>query len=294
MSAADSLTDAEKEAALLPPSSLEGAPPAPGSVWSRHARQWNLITSPLRPVAEDTALIAAGIDTQGPALLLGVTVELRGIVRELTAIDSNPAMIGRFHADGDRPGQTARQGDWRDMDKFLPAGRFTGAMGDGSLNMLSYPRDYEATLNALSRVLKPGAGAAFRLFATPEREVQETPQAVIDAAHAGLIGNFHAFKWRLAQALVARSGQADIPVRAIHAAFTAGVPDRSGLAAETGWDIASIDTIDAYRESISVYSFPTLSQFVAILPRPWQLAKTHFPGYELGERCPVLHLVNER
>lgn len=246
--------------------------------WDKHAGQWQRIGSPLRPCPEDVALLSQAVAGAGPeGLLLGVTPELAAI-GTITALDHNPAMIGTLAV-----GHTVH-GEWLDMP--FPDARFDFALGDGSPNMLAYPHGYTALFQQLARVLKPGARVAFRLFAAPEEgESLATLQA---EAMAGRIGSFHAFKWRLAMALVRAAGDANIAVARIHAAFQQHFPDRAALAQATGWAPESIQTIDVYAGSDVVYNFPTLSQMRAVSAPYLRECGVAYGSYELAERCPVL------
>jgi hypothetical protein len=49
-----------------------------------------------------------------------------------------------------------------------------------------------------------------------------------------------------------------------------------------------VDTIDVYRESTAVYSFPTAGELRAAMAGSLVDVACHIPGYELGERCPSI------
>jgi hypothetical protein len=270
--------------------------PSTTNVWSHHARQWEVIGSPLRPTAEDIQLLQQYLppSVDGPVLLLGVTAELRVLATQLVAVDHSDAMVARFHAQPVIAGQSVQLGDWRALDQYFSPQYFAAALGDGSLNMLHFPTDYTRLFNALAVTLRVGAPFACRLFAAPSHTEVETPEAVFAAAEAGRIGSFHAFKWRLAHALVAQQATPNIAVQDIFTAFAGYVPDRDALAACTGWPRAHIDTIDAYAQADTVYSFPSLDALAAILPHGWQIRQHVFPSYELGERCPILQCIYVR
>ena len=113
-------------------------------------------------------------------------------------------------------------------------------------------------LEQLAVVLVPAARLVVRLFVAPEPGEIEAVEDVIEAAECGAIGTFHAFKWRLAHALTARRGDANVPV--------------------------------AYRTSRTAYCFPTLTAFRAGLPPGWTIEAVSTGQYELAERCPVMVL----
>ncbi len=164
---------------------------------------------------------------------------------------------------------------------------FAAVVGDGVLTALPYPDAYRRLWSALSRVLAPGARLAIRVFRRPDDG--EPLSSVCADAERGRAGTFHAFKWRFAMALAHERGEASLPVRELHAALVRSFPDRAALAANTGWDPRDIDTIDVYRTSDEIYSFPKGSEVLATLPAT--LARRRMlevAGYELAERCPIL------
>jgi len=138
-------------------------------------------------------------------------------------------------------------------------------------------------------VLRPGGRAVFRVYAAPRR--CESIAHVRDDLMASAIGNFNAFKWRLAMALVVRDKNPNICVRTIYDSFVTDFPGREVIARATGWDSADIDTIDLYRDSTEVYSFPTTEQFESIVPAGFADVRFVESGsYELAERCPLLSI----
>lgn len=255
--------------------------------WRAHAQQWSRIGSPLRPSDEDVALMAGWLggqpDQPGHGLLLGVTPELTVLSDSLLALDRDGAMIARLWRPR-TPRQTAQQADW--LDAASDDARFDFAAGDGSINAIAYADDYSRLFARLRERLRDNALLVLRVFCTPEHG--ETPEAVLAAANQGGIGSFHAFKWRLAMAMVARRRDPNICVHDIREQFQALVPDRARLAAAAGWPAADIDTIDVYRDSPTVYSFPTRSQLRAALPDYCEEIGCGNGTYELAERCPVI------
>ncbi|MDC8757199.1 hypothetical protein [Janthinobacterium fluminis] len=252
--------------------------------WQAHARQWSRIGGPLRPGAEDVGIMRRILGPQpGLGLLLGVTAELSALSDNMVAVERDATMIARqWRPRG--PGQSVRQGDWLALP--FGADSFAFAAGDGSLNMLRHPDGYGRLFEQLRVCLRDQGRLALRVFTAAHDN--ETPQAAADAALRGDIGSFHAFKWRLAMALVARAGQPDIAVAAIHAAFDALLPDRALLASRAGWARADIDTVDVYRDSPAVYSFPTLRQVRQAVPAGYAELGVFHGSYELAERCPIL------
>jgi SAM-dependent methyltransferase len=257
------------------------------SHWEQFHRRWARIKAPLRPNAEIVAAFEAALaGHSGRVLLLGVTPELADLGRELVAVDRNAAMIENVWP-GDLGRRRAQAGDW--LDLRFPQGHFTAVIGDGSLSLLAYPAGHRALYAQLEHILKPGGRAVFRTFATPEEG--ESVDAVADRAWAGRAGNFHGFKWQLAMAVVSGGGDANIGVTAIRDVFNIVFPDRNALSAATGWSLEDIATIDVYENSPDVYSFATLSQLRAVVPKSFPRIYIEAVGsYPLADRCPFLVL----
>lgn len=251
--------------------------------WDDHAKQWNRLASPLRPCSEDLQLIrqALGPDA-GLCLMLGVTPEFCSLSTHLVAIDHNETMI-RTVWPGNHNGRFALQGDWLHLP--FRTGVFDAVSGDGCLTLLSYPLSYELLCRELKRVLKPKGKAVFRAFTAPEDN--ESCADVRRAALEGRINGFHAFKWRMAMAMTAESGQPNVSVAAIYETFNRMVPDRERIAA---WDLQDIATIEAYRGSSATYSFPKLSELRRIFNHGFKETGLMHGSYELSELCPILVL----
>ncbi len=253
--------------------------------WQDMARKWARVRPPLRPNGEVAEAVFGALSPKpGPTLLLGVTPELAVLTTPLLAVDLNPGMIACAWP-GNIPGRLAVQGNWLAM----PAARnaFANVIGDGSLNTLPYPDGYARLFEQLLLVLRPGGRFVMRLFATPEEG--ETLDQVRAATLGGGIASLHAFKWRLAMAAVAESGSPNIPVTRIRDAFHALFPDQPALAAATGWGADEIDTIEVYKDSVVSFSFPRLSELLAVVPAGFGAARSLAVGsYEMAERCPLV------
>jgi hypothetical protein len=132
-----------------------------------------------------------------------------------------------------------------------------------------------------------GGVLAVRVFARPEY-----PEAIGEIREHVMrrgIASFHAFKLRLAMAVVAREGNPNIAASSIKDNFDRMFYDRRALAEATGWPMVDIETIDAYKGSSAVYSFPTLGQFKSAIPDSFRAIRTMDSGsYELADRCPLL------
>ncbi len=255
--------------------------------WSLHAQNWARVGPPLRPCAEDIAIVEAEVARHAAgrairALILGVTPELIALRlppgSTVVAVDREPAMVAALFAPA--PGTTAVIGDWLALP--VSDASCDVVAGDGGASMLAFPDQYRALAAELARVVRRGGIVVMRLFAAPE-----PPESLADVRAAlATIGSFDALKWRIAMALPSSSRA--VPVRAIRDAFDQLVPDRADLAARMGWRRDVIDHIDVYRDSPASYSFPTVAEVSAVVSAHLVEVGRHVPAYELGDRCPTL------
>ena len=265
----------------------ESQTPLDKSHWASFHRHWSKLKPPQRPHPDVAIALDRLIAEHGHAdrvLLLGVTPELAPLGRRLVAVDRNQTMIDHIWP-GDSDSRQAIKGEWLALP--FPPGLFGAVIGDGSCNCLTYPDAYRALFAEIGRVTRPGGRIAIRVYLAPD--LPETVPALRAQVLSGRAGSFHAFKWRFAQALLAESGDANVRVEAIHEAFGRAFPDRPGLAQASGWSMDDVATIDVYKGSAEVYSFPTLAQFRAALPPSFGQARPVPSGnYDLAERCPLM------
>jgi hypothetical protein len=252
--------------------------------WGEFHRRWSRLTPPLRANHEVVTAISNAIENHRErVLLLGVTPELSGLGVQTIALDWSAGMIAHVWP-GDDGARRSVLGDWRAMP--FRERNMTAVIGDGSLNVISVA-DYRAVFAQLEIALLPQAKLALRFYLRPEQ--CETVADVRRAALAGRIAGVHAFKWRVAMAIAAERGSADVAVAEIHRIFEREFPDRRALAAATGWSALDIDDIDAYAGLDTIYSFPTRTELRAVLPEKFRNPRFVASGtYELGERCPIL------
>ncbi len=264
--------------------------------WNKHAQQWQWIASPLRPAPEDIQLLKAALRRWHAAIsrpslqavLLGVTPEIalmewpRGT--RLVAIDRSKAMI-RAIWPGAQLGHAALCAEWSNLP--LPPASEDIVVGDGCFSTLVTRDEYRAAVRAVRRILRGGGIFLMRFFIRPD--VAEPVDRVFDDLLNARIGNFHAFKWRLAMAL---HGSLDEGVRLadIWDAWHSAVAEPAELAARLNWPLPAVLTIDAYRGVATRYTFPTLTEARAAMNDAFEETACRFPHYELGERCPTLAL----
>ena len=267
------------------------------TVWRANAVNWSRIGPPLRPCAEDIALMrdcvqrqVAGKDGELRSLLLGVTPEIAtldfGRPLHMVAADNSLMMIGSVWP-GNTPVHQVICADWRRLP--LRQGVFDLVLADGSLSMQSYPEGFGLLGAGIAACLKPGGAFIVRAFCRPE--IAEPVEAVFADMRARRIGNFNVFKWRLAMAV-----QGDHPSRAVCLAdiwetCRRHVGNHEALAAATGWPIDVIGAIDAHRNSEVRYSFPAVSETIQALAQYFDCVEKLSGHYELAERCPLLVFV---
>jgi len=212
--------------------------------WGKISERFDEWTAPLRPSLEDVQMFKNQLELTSKTLLLGVTPELQSLAT--IAVDHNPRAIEIHRA-------TAILGDWGNLPF---ESEFDAAIGDGSLNV--FQGKPELFFNQAQKVLKENGRLILRVFISPE--IREDLASVL--AKKNEMG-FHAFKWRIAQAL------ADPYVR-VRDLYHVIKP------------VYDHPTLELYRESDLIYYFPKLSQ----LPI-WD--KIQFgTSYELADRCPVI------
>ena len=279
------------------------APLAMQQQFDRHAQNWYLFGSPLRPRAEDMRLMqscfgkwhSAYRPTQSTvplkALLLGVTPEIAtqdwGVPVDLTALDISQAMITTVWP-GDTPTRRALCADWQEMP--VAGHDFDMLLGDGIFTLLDYPAGYASLAQAIQRCLKYDGLFMMRAFCRPV--TAESLTSIFDDLWNKRIGSFHAFKWRLAMAIHGDDIRRGVAVAKIWETYHANVSGHERLAQATGWPVEVIATIDAYRDSTAVYTFPNVDELIdytaPYLTCTSQGTDQGAGRYELAERCPLL------
>ena len=253
--------------------------------WDRFLALWEEILPPLRPAP---STVRAFRDAAPPAgrdvLVLGVTPELAALGGRTTAVDRSRGMIDAlWPEDGDDC--RAVTADWRTLP--LADGAVDVVYGDGAVNVLRFPEEVSAALAEVRRVLAPAGRAVFRVYCTPH-----PPEPLHELARnerAGEPENVFSVKWRLAMARVAERGRPSIEVPDLLETFDATFPDRDALAAATGFPLRLIDTVDLWRDSEEIFSFPVLDRAVEITEAHFDRVEVTGSGdYPLSDRCPLL------
>ncbi len=219
------------------------------------------------------------------ALQLGVTPSLATMSWPagsfLLALDASFPMVQAVWP-GDLDGwRGAVCADWRALP-CPPASREI-VLGDGSINCLPYPEGYRALARVVSGVLVDGGILALRSYL--QADERETAEQV--AADVAAIPSFNHYKFRLLMALQPSVRQG-VAVDDVYRFFAGQHPGGRGLPRGPSWQPAVVETIELYRGSRTVYSFPTLAELRDILGERLQEVGCTVPSYTLGERCPTL------
>lgn len=261
--------------------------------WQAMARAWDQSGAPLRPSPQDVAVYHRrarewmdGRRIAPRVLLLGVTPEIYNLPwpegRDFLAVDRTPAMIA--HVWKGKPEEVLRAG-WLELP--LPPASRDIALCDGGLHLLGYPYGQKRLADRLHEVLAPGGRCIFRLF-TPPRE-KESAGVVLDDLLAGRVANLNVLKLRLGMALQ-ESAEEGVAVKDVWRTLRALAPDWETLASRLGWPAGHLATIDVYRESDARYHFMSAERVTELFCGDGRFASLGWdaPGYDLGERCPVV------
>jgi SAM-dependent methyltransferase len=274
--------------------------------FDKHAQHWNLLGSPLRPCAEDMRLMqncfgnwhdayrSVQSPTQLKALLLGVTPEIAaqnwGVPVDLTAVDISQAMINSVWP-GDTPARRALCADWLELPNYglartVAEHAFDMILADGVFVLLDYRTGHEKLARSVQRCLKSDGLFLVRPFLRPT--VVEPWENIFAELWGKRIGSFHAFKWRLLMSLQGDDVRQGVAVVKAWEKYHGQVSSHAHLAEVTGWPVEVIETIDAYQNSPTVYTFPSMDELIEIVS-PYLLCTGQETGrYELAERCPML------
>ena len=204
----------------------------------------------------------------------------------LTAVDGSAAMV-RIVWPGDIPlKQQVVCGNWLALP--LPDSSRRVVIGDGSMNCLPYPDGYRKLAAEVRRVLSPDGIYILRCYIQPE--APESPQQVFaDLFHPDALPSFHHFKFRLLMAMQ-QSAQTGIAVHDVYQYWTERKIDTALLTSRAGWENSAIETIELYRQSATVHTFPSLAEYRSVLGEFFDEISFSSPPCTLGERCPILVL----
>jgi SAM-dependent methyltransferase len=265
------------------------------SFWYELAKSYSALGSPLKPCPEDIkAMQVATFDLAARngkervrALLLGVTpgiAEMRLPERaSLLAVDTSEAMV-RGVWPGDIPDRRwAVCGNWIDLP--LRPGSCHLVFGDGSLNCMRYPEPFRSVARTVSRVLNEHGVFVLRCYVQPEKK--EAPEDVFTDALLGTIPSFHHFKFRLLMAMHPNATQG-VAVKDVYDLWAKRNLEGQLVNCHAGWAKKDVDMMQLYRDSPTVHTFPTLSEWREVLSDFFEEVSVSTPTYDTGDRCPTL------
>lgn len=267
------------------------------SYWSSLARSYAAVGPPLQPSKDDIGFVEQAVGAwsmQHPnaalhALLLGVTPGVADmawpVAAMLLAIDSSLAMTQEVWPGNIPRRRQALCGDWLALP--LRESSCDMVIGDGAMNCLRYPDGFLALAASVHGALRPDGLFILRCYTQPA--TQETPEEVLADMRRDAIPTFHEFKFRLLMAMQANAGQG-IPVGDVYRICADQKIDDRRLPGRPGWAQADLETIEMYRDSDTVHTFPTITEFRAVLREYFDETGVRVPSYNLGKRCPTLIL----
>jgi len=262
--------------------------------WNSVASAWRHFGPPLRPCNEDIEIFrgfAAKYSgaSASEALLLGVTPEIASMEWprpcRLTAIDRSAEMVQVVWPGDVSDRRRAFVCEWLSAPS-APKG-YGVVIGDGCFISTAYPDGHRALGRRVRHLLAPDGMFLMRFFM--QLQEPEHPEDVLDDLAHGRIGSFHAFKWRFAMSIQKSAGDG-VRLHDIWAAWRHAKVDPESLPTGPGWTSEGISTIDLYRDKEARFAFAHPGEIEAILQEDFEVVERRVPGYELGERCPILAL----
>jgi SAM-dependent methyltransferase len=267
----------------------------PQSYWDGFAQSYARLGPPLRPTTGDIEFLEKTVAdyarTNGmqrlDALLLGVTPDIVCMrwpdVTSLVAVDSSLPMARAVWPGNVAGIRNVVCGDWLSLPRRPSS--CDVVIGDGSINCLRYPGGFDDFAAAVSSVLRPNGVLILRVY------LQAVPRESADdvLSDAGSISSFHALKLRLLMAMQ-KTAFDGVAVNDVYRWWRERNIDLRLLPNADGWAKTDIGTIEFYRGSSSIYSFPTLSELRSQLLEFFDEVSISVPPHDMGERCPVLVL----
>lgn len=223
------------------------------------------------------------------ALLLGVTPAVAGMRwperSSLLAVDNSFPMTRAVWPGNIAGKRAAVCGNWLGLP--LRESSCDVMVGDGSMNCLRYPDGFRALAKTAWGVLRKDGILVLRTYL--QCAEPESPEELYGELARRSVGSFHAFKLRLLMALQRCPVEGIAVNRAYRSWMSRGLNPRE-LPQGSGWKKSAIETIEFYRETDTVYAFPTFAELRSVVRPYFEEVATLIPAYELGDRCPILVL----
>lgn len=260
--------------------------------WTGLSAKWS-VAPPLAPCDEDLRwfLRQLGRLDPGPvrALLFGVTPGLAKLDwpagTTLAALDWSAGMLRTvFPREGTAQHSAAVLADWRELP--VAGGSCDIIVGDGCYTALGDMESARLMSAEMARVLKPGGLACFRCFVRPANA--GGVEALFEELEAGTPVAFDLFRWRLAVAV--QGERWGVCLGEVWRAWNERVPDRSALAARQGWDRASLQRIERWKDEPARYAFASFAELLRLVAPQFELLEADTPRYARGEYFPRVAL----
>lgn len=258
--------------------------------WNEFARRWRHVGPPWRPAEEDSQILRAALDQEAEprrVLLLGVTPEIVTLdwpaTVRLFAIDRNLAMLRLILPRPQGLDLTAICADWRDLP--LDTHSMDLVVGDNPVTAFEPFGQLARWVEEMHRVLRPGGVLALRFFLRPARPT--SVEELFADLNAGHMPSVHSFKLRLFHALHGTLEQGVRPAD-LWETWQDHEINPTALPRNIGWSEDYIRTLEIYRGSSVVYSFPTAEEMSAIMADRFIEISRHFPTYDQGDLFPTV------
>ena len=143
--------------------------------FARVVADWSYLGSPLRPAADDTAVVQRtidGLDANARAIVLGLTPETIGCNWpagvKLYAVDHSEHMIRTLWPPAKGPADAeVVLANWAAMP--IESGSVDLVAGDGCYMLLNHPEGYRRFTSEVRRVLTRSGRFVIRVFMRPDR-----------------------------------------------------------------------------------------------------------------------------
>jgi hypothetical protein len=246
--------------------------------WAERSQHWGKIGPPLQPNQEVIDAFLSLIPQDKNILMLGVTPQIANVYNNITAVDYSPEMI-QYVWPGNTENKKAFEDNWLTTD--IADEQFDGVIGDGSINMVSYPNDIRFMFERAYHWLNTNGTFAMRFFTRPDTPI--TREQLLEEGYNPTM-SFSAYRRLLPMYVAEREGPCILSSKMLDL-FNELFPDRSILK----WDPEHILSIDSYKDTVSTGWYPTRKEILEFVPTLAKNARFIDAGtYDLAYACPIL------
>lgn len=259
--------------------------------WDDVNNSWDLWSSPLRPCADDIALISNAVNIrhgykeQITALILGSTPEFTKLSLECDcnyfAVDKSRSMLKSVW-NGKR--SQAICSDWQSIPWIDET--FDLILCDGGLQLLKFPDTTVSVITEVERLLKEQGLFICRNFA--KRVSQEDPFEIIEDLFANTINDTNELKLRIWPSLQ-QSVEQGVILDDVWKFLNKNVGPWDELANKLKWDLDKIKVLDLYRGNKATMHFCTQKEFASFVSINSNFSKPEilYGSYKMHEQCPI-------